>query len=267
MKVLLLMSLIATFLTSTTVLADDTENRLYSSCMTASKDQGIKAQTMCQCQAKKWASGQIQSPQDPSRKLDIKNEYIQNLITDWNHNIGFKNGASLQGENAEQAVIAMNIGFACAKELGELKNEQKDTNAAVNLPSSETQGSSLAQIVQSAKIVKKDFQADLKIVGNEAQGRIGVAKWKEYADGKKKFTVTVNKKAEELADPLSVELNGQLLGNASRKTVQAAEKEHVFYNFQLQSDECAAVPAVKEGDTVTLKTADGQEIVGSFVPD
>ena len=101
--------------------ADEMETKLYNSCLAANNTGNAQTAAMCQCQAKKWASGKVVSPQDPSKSMDIKKEYVDTLIADWNHNIGVSNGANLKGKEAEQAVIAMNIGFACAKELGGIK--------------------------------------------------------------------------------------------------------------------------------------------------
>jgi len=106
-------------ITSTSALADDTESKLYASCMAASKNP-TTAEAACKCQAQKWASGKIQSPKDPSKFLDIKKEYVDELITNWNSDIGVKSGAHLEGQNAEKVAITMNIGFACAKESGAL---------------------------------------------------------------------------------------------------------------------------------------------------
>ena len=61
----------------------------------------------CACQAKKWASGTITSPMDPSKTLEIKKEYIDNLIVDWNYDIGMKE-LSIIGRNT-QGVRLMNI--------------------------------------------------------------------------------------------------------------------------------------------------------------
>lgn len=121
--------------------------------------------------------------------------------------------------------------------------------------------------VKSAKAVKKDFEAELKIKGKENEGRVGKAEWKDYVSDGQRFKLIINKKAETFAEPIAIDLNGQVLGTANRKIVAAGGKEVLIYTFDLRTAEGAVVPAVKEGDVVRLKAADGVEVLGTFVPD
>lgn len=247
--------------------ADNVQEKLYASCLASSKSKTGHAENACKCQAEKWASGKIHSPKDPSKTLMIKKEYINNLITNWNYDIGIKDGAKLKGAQAEMAAIAMNIGFSCAKESGELNPHQTDSSSTTSPQKVRVPNNSSTQVRQSIKVIKKDFEADLKVVGKESEGRVGRAKWNEYSDGKQRFKVTVNKKAEGFTGLIYVQVNGQVIGKAHRETMQASGKEYVFYKFNLQSDEGDTVPTIKEGDSVVLKTANNIEIVGVFVPD
>ncbi len=249
--------------------ANSVQDKLYASCLASSKNITDQAKNACKCQAEKWASGKIHNPKDPSKTLMIKKGYIDNLITNWNHNIGFKDGAKLQGANAEMAAIALNIGFACTNESGEFKPDNNvDSKATIDSSQQIISANNTdTKAGQSAKIIKKDFEADLKVIGKESEGRVGRAKWDEYADGKQRFKVTVNKKAEEFAAPISIKVNGKAIGKALRETMQASGKEYVFYKFNLQSDEGDTIPIIKEGDIIILNTANGIEIAGIFVPD
>lgn len=99
----------------TPLLADEAlETKLYNSCYAGSKVKDKGAETMCRCQAKKWASGKVQSPSNPSKSFVIKSTYTDKLISNWNTDIGIKNGANLKGDEAAMATIGMNIGMTCA---------------------------------------------------------------------------------------------------------------------------------------------------------
>ncbi len=72
----------------TLAVAADIEQELYQSCLAAdSSSSGDLNQSMCSCQARKWAAGRVESFNEPKVYLNIKNNYIEKLKENWNHDI------------------------------------------------------------------------------------------------------------------------------------------------------------------------------------
>jgi hypothetical protein len=114
----MLVLLIAFATPSAAAYANDTEDKLYQSCLIGSVNRSNVEKT-CKCQARKWAAGKIPDSQNPSQFLEIKKEYIDHLLTRWDYKLESANEKKLAGTEAEMVAIAIKISFICVTESDE----------------------------------------------------------------------------------------------------------------------------------------------------
>ncbi len=123
-------------------------------------------------------------------------------------------------------------------------------------------------MVAGAKVIKKDFEAVLVATSDGTNEKVGRAKWKHYAGDNTKLSVIINSLTRKFTGPFVVYLNGVSVGETKSESASGPSGQVIiFHKLTLESKNGATVPAVKEGDAVSLTAADGTTISGRFMPD
>jgi hypothetical protein len=114
----------------------ETEMKLYNSCLTSKAPKDLRTESMCQCQARKWGAGTWSSAEGIGNSIEIKKEYVDDLIKNWG-NTTLPKGAQVSKMAAgdqEKLGLVMGISFECMQETGVIKPGALDNLKNVSQP-------------------------------------------------------------------------------------------------------------------------------------